>query len=110
MEASDVTAPTEAAEAAAWAEAEVITRLGPLPFLGNLIFNEGCSSSLVGLGLIPSSCLGTVITGPNIAGGGVKVTAVAACSASSLDKTFSETTVTRPALAAGGVLIMSLLE
>ena len=49
-----------AATAAALAEAgvEVITRLGPLPFLGSLIFNEWCSS-LVG-GLMPTTFKGTI--------------------------------------------------
>ena len=57
---------------------------------------------------MPTAARGTM-TGAK-SGGGVRVTAEAACSASSFDKTASDTTVTRPALAAGGVLITSLLE
>ena len=56
---------------------------------------------------MPTAARGTM-TGAK-SGGGVRVTAEAACSASSFDKTASETMVTNPALAAGGVFINSLL-
>ena len=59
---------------------------------------------------MPTAARGTMTGAKSGGAGGVNVTAEAACSASSFDKTASDTTVTRPALAAGGVLITSLLE